>query len=62
MFKDQASVAIDGRLRFLVVKKSRSEQAIKGDSPAKGETERMDTMSAQPLEKSLRYARFESDS
>ncbi len=62
LFRDQASVAIEGRLRFLVVNKSLSEQAIKGDSPPKGETERMDAMSAQPLEKSLRYARFKFDS
>lgn len=61
LFKDSLGEAIDGRLRYRVTNTADPAQKITGDSPAEGETPRMDTPSAQPLEHALRYARFSFD-
>jgi type VI secretion system secreted protein VgrG len=58
VFKDSLAVPVEGRLRFTVANKSQSSQSVQGESPALGQTERLDTDEAQPLEPSLRYAKF----
>lgn len=61
VFKDNLAEAIEGRLRFVVSNKAEAAQRLKGTSPPKGETARLDTPSGQPLENVLRYARFKFD-
>jgi type VI secretion system secreted protein VgrG len=61
VFKDSLQSAIEGRLRFKVTNKAEEDQVLKGNSPEKGETSRLDTPEAQPLEQALRFARFKFD-
>jgi type VI secretion system secreted protein VgrG len=61
VFKDVDSKAVDGRLRFEVKNIAAPEQLLKGNAPANGQTDRLDTPQAQPLEQALRYARFSFD-
>ncbi len=58
VFKDALQCAIEGRLRFKVSNKAEQDQFLEGISPEQGETNRLDTSEAQPLEQALRYARF----
>jgi type VI secretion system secreted protein VgrG len=61
IFKDDLGQAIDGRLRYRIVNTADAAQKVTGNSPTDGETPRIDTPSAQPLEHALRYARFSFD-
>jgi type VI secretion system secreted protein VgrG len=61
VYKDKQSEAIEGRLRFAVSNPAEKEQKLQGDTPAKGQTERLETDKAQPLEYALRYSRFKFD-
>ena len=61
VFKDAQSSAVEGRLRFVVKHKAQPDQLLKGNSPRKGETDRIDTPKAQPLEQAVRCARFKFD-
>ena len=61
VFKDGLSKAVEGRLRFAVSNKAAPDQTLSGNSPAEGETARIDTPAAQPLEKAIRFNRFKLD-
>jgi type VI secretion system secreted protein VgrG len=61
VFKDNLGQAVEGRLRYRIANKADPAQKIAGNSPTEGETPRIDTPSAQPLEHALRYARFSFD-
>ena len=61
VFKDATVEPIEGRLRFHVANSADPSQRLTGQSPAQGETQRMDTPTAQPLEKALRYAQLKFD-
>jgi type VI secretion system secreted protein VgrG len=61
VFKDGLAKAVEGRLRFAVTNKAMPEQTLQGNSPAKGETGRIDTPAAQPLEHALDFAKFKFD-
>ena len=61
VFKDATVEPIEGRLRFQVANSADPSQRLAGQSPAQGETQRMDTPTAQPLEKALRYAQLKFD-
>jgi type VI secretion system secreted protein VgrG len=49
---------VEGRLRYAVTNKAQPDQTLQGISPAKGETARIDTPSAQPLEHALDFEVF----
>jgi type VI secretion system secreted protein VgrG len=61
VFKDNLGQAVEGRLRYHITNTADSTQNVAGNSPTGGETPRIDTPSAQPLEHALRYARFSFD-
>ena len=61
VFKDGLAKPVEGRLRYAVTNKAVPDQALKGNSPVKGETARMDTSAAQPLEHAIRFNRFKLD-
>lgn len=61
VFTSDQGRPVEGRLRYAVENKADAEQRLKGDAPRQGETDRMGTDTAQPLESALRYARFKFD-
>ena len=61
VFKDDLAAPIEGRLRFRVTNTANPDQHQTGNAPDKGETQRVDTASSQPLEHVLRYAQLQFD-
>ena len=61
LFKDALAAPIGGRLRFKVASQAEPTQQVIGNSPVEGETQRLETPAAQPLEKVLRYSQFKFD-
>jgi type VI secretion system secreted protein VgrG len=58
VFKDKSGVVVEGHLRYAITNKAQPDQTLQGISPAKGETARIDTPSAQPLEHALDFDNF----
>ena len=58
VFVSDLGSAIDGRLRYAVDNPADQEQRLVGQTPKRGETGRLGTDVAQPLDAALRYARF----
>jgi type VI secretion system secreted protein VgrG len=57
IYKDPKNEPIEGHLLYRLDNKA-AQQTLRGRSPGKGETERIDTPQAQDLDYGLRYAKF----
>jgi type VI secretion system secreted protein VgrG len=58
VFKDAQQDSVEGRLRYKVRNTAEEQQTLKCNSPDRGETDRLQTPAAQPLEQALRFSRF----